>query len=38
MSWLQGAEARGAGEIVLNCMDQDGVRKGYDLKQLKLAF
>ena len=26
---------RGAGEIVLNCMNQDGVRKGYDLAQLE---
>ncbi len=26
----------GAGEIVLNCMNQDGVRQGYDLAQLKL--
>ena len=25
---------RGAGEIVLNCMDRDGVRQGYDLPQL----
>lgn len=25
---------RGAGEIVLNCMDQDGVREGYDVAQL----
>ena len=25
---------RGAGEIVLNCMNQDGVRKGYDIEQL----
>jgi cyclase len=25
---------RGAGEIVLNCMNQDGVRKGYDVEQL----
>ena len=25
---------RGAGEIVLNCMNQDGVRKGYDVPQL----
>ena len=25
---------RGAGEIVLNCMDRDGVREGYDLEQL----
>ena len=27
---------RGAGEIVLNCMNQDGVRKGYDLEQTRL--
>ena len=26
---------RGAGEIVLNCMNQDGVRQGYDIAQLK---
>lgn len=25
------AQARGAGEIVINCIDQDGVMKGYDL-------
>jgi cyclase len=29
-------QQRGAGEIVLNCMNQDGVRKGYDIAQLKL--
>ena len=33
--WVRRARDLGAGEIVLNCMDQDGVRKGYDLKQLK---
>ena len=27
-------QERGAGEIVLNCMNQDGVRKGYDCVQL----
>ena len=27
--------ALGAGEIVLNCMDRDGVRDGYDLDQLR---
>ncbi len=32
--WLKEAVFRGAGEIVLNCMDQDGVRRGYDLEQL----
>ena len=28
-------QKRGAGEIVLNMMNQDGVRNGYDLEQLK---
>ena len=32
--WVKEVQARGAGEIVLNCMNQDGVRKGYDIKQL----
>jgi imidazole glycerol-phosphate synthase subunit HisF len=32
--WVREVQDRGAGEIVLNCMNQDGVRKGYDLKQL----
>jgi cyclase len=27
--------ALGAGEIVLNCMDSDGVRGGYDIEQLR---
>lgn len=31
---LEGARL-GAGEIVLNCMDRDGVRDGYDLAQLR---
>lgn len=34
--WVQEVQARGAGEIVLNMMDQDGMRNGYDLKQLKM--
>ena len=33
-SWVREVQDRGAGEIVLNCMNQDGVRKGYDLAQL----
>jgi cyclase len=33
--WIIEAQERGAGEIVLNCMNQDGVRKGYDLEQLQ---
>ena len=32
--WLAEVQARGAGEIVLNCMDSDGCREGYDLEQL----
>jgi cyclase len=34
ISWASKAQALGAGEIVLNCMNQDGVRQGYDVKQL----
>jgi imidazole glycerol-phosphate synthase subunit HisF len=37
MEWIREAQDRGAGEIVLNCMNQDGVRQGYDCKQLKEA-
>lgn len=33
--WLREVVARGAGEIVLNCMNQDGVRRGYDITQLQ---
>ena len=34
IDWVREVQERGAGEIVLNCMNQDGVRKGYDLPQL----
>jgi cyclase len=37
LDWLREAQDRGAGEIVLNCMASDGVRKGYDLEQLRAA-
>lgn len=33
--WIVEAQKRGAGEIVLNCMDSDGVRKGYKIDHLK---
>ncbi|WP_414827919.1 imidazole glycerol phosphate synthase subunit HisF [Alteromonas sp. H39] len=33
--WIVEVQQRGAGEIVLNCMNQDGVRQGYDITQLK---
>tara|TARA_B100000586_G_scaffold262406_1_gene230598 strand:- start:1292 stop:2059 length:768 start_codon:yes stop_codon:yes gene_type:complete len=35
LDWAKEAQERGAGEIVLNCMDNDGVREGYHLKHLK---
>jgi cyclase len=35
LDWVKEVTQRGAGEIVLNCMNQDGVRKGYDIAQLK---
>jgi len=34
LDWAHEAAARGAGEIVLNCMNQDGMRRGYDIEQL----
>jgi len=37
LDWMVEAQQRGAGEIVLNCMDQDGVREGYDILQLVTA-
>jgi cyclase len=37
LDWIREAEDRGAGEVVLNCMNQDGVRNGYDIAQLKAA-
>lgn len=35
--WIVEAQDRGAGEIVLNCMNRDGVRRGYDCRQLAEA-
>ena len=34
LAWVREVQDRGAGEIVLNCMASDGVRRGYDLEQL----
>ncbi|NNE59424.1 MAG: imidazole glycerol phosphate synthase subunit HisF [Woeseia sp.] len=34
LAWVREVQERGAGEIVLNCMNQDGVRRGYDCDQL----
>jgi cyclase len=35
LDWVREVQARGAGEIVLNCMASDGVRRGYDVAQLR---
>ena len=37
IAWVKEAQDRGAGEFVLNCMNQDGVRQGYDIEQLRLV-
>ena len=34
LQWVKEVQERGAGEIVLNCMSSDGVRRGYDVAQL----
>ncbi len=36
VEWIAEAQDRGIGEVVLNCMNQDGVREGYDNAQLSL--
>jgi cyclase len=35
LSWVREVQDRGGGEIVLNCMGSDGVRRGYDVEQLR---
>jgi cyclase len=35
IAWAAEVARRGAGEIVLNCMDRDGTRDGYDIAQLR---
>lgn len=37
LDWIDEVQALGAGEIVLNCMGTDGVRRGYDIAQLQAA-
>ena len=34
LTWAKEVTRLGAGEIVLNCMNNDGVREGYDIEQL----
>ncbi|HEX4152757.1 MAG TPA: HisA/HisF-related TIM barrel protein [Steroidobacteraceae bacterium] len=35
LDWVLEVQRRGAGEVVLNCMSSDGVRRGYDIGQLR---
>ena len=35
LDWVREIQDRGGGEIVLNCMGSDGVRRGYDVEQLR---
>jgi imidazole glycerol-phosphate synthase subunit HisF len=35
LAWVREIQERGGGEIVLNCMGSDGVRRGYDVEQLR---
>jgi cyclase len=35
LEWVREIQDRGGGEIVLNCMGSDGVRRGYDVEQLR---
>ncbi|MGY0505519.1 imidazole glycerol phosphate synthase subunit HisF [Luteimonas sp. e5] len=37
LEWIAEVQQRGAGEVVLNCMNSDGVRDGYDIAQLQAA-
>jgi imidazole glycerol-phosphate synthase subunit HisF len=35
LAWVREVQARGAGEIVLNCMNSDGAKNGFDIAQLQ---
>ena len=37
LEWLKRAVADGAGEVVLNSIDTDGVKQGFDLEMLALV-
>ncbi|MDP2560548.1 imidazole glycerol phosphate synthase subunit HisF [Psychrobium sp. 1_MG-2023] len=37
LDWIKEVQQRGAGEIVLNVMNKDGVRDGYDIEQLAMV-
>jgi cyclase len=38
LDWVREATSRGAGEIVLNCMRNDGVRTGYDIPHTRAVI
>ncbi|HEB9324956.1 TPA: imidazole glycerol phosphate synthase subunit HisF [Campylobacter jejuni] len=38
LEWVKEVQDLGAGEIVLNMMNQDGVKNGYDLEQLEAVY
>lgn len=37
IDWIVEAQERGVGEVVLNCINRDGVRQGYDCEQLRIV-
>jgi cyclase len=37
LAWAEEAQQRGAGEIVLNSMDRDGTRQGFDLELTRMV-
>ena len=36
LDWVREVQDRGAGEIVLKCMNRDGIKEGYDIDQLAM--
>ncbi len=36
--WIKQTQDLGAGEIVLNCMNNDGVRNGYDIEHINMCI
>ena len=37
VGWIKSCVERGAGEVVLNSIDTDGVKQGFDLEMLELV-
>ena len=38
IEWIKRGEASGAGEIVVNSIDTDGVKKGFDIEMLRMVL